>query len=172
MKNLFWMLLLGCVVTTWSCKKEDAITTGPTRTKAEIAARTWQLQTLSILINGAAVQAYTKGGTQNLAELSKYSLKLMADGKMEQTHFDATKRTGTWKLTENNTQLEITDTGTGVVSRWKLVDLTDTSFDFTQQIAAGTTDAAEKMILDGMKQVGLDTSKGASLTVRLTPSGV
>lgn len=169
MKPLLFVLLLFFSVLLPGCESEDAPAATGGKSKTELAARPWQMERLLVQVNNLSVPAYTKGATQNLADFSTYVLDLKSSGQFEQRLPDGSRMTGTWRLTQNDTTLEVTDASTKAVRGWKIQELTEQSLSFTQPIDASTTDPAERSILDRLKGLGLDVSKGVTLTVRLTP---
>ncbi|MDB5242152.1 MAG: hypothetical protein JWP57_2777, partial [Spirosoma sp.] len=101
-KALFLLAAVGLFVA--SCKKDSPVPA--VQTKSQLIARTWQMQTANVTVtsSGLTLPVYTKGGTANLSDFSKYQLTLNSDGKF--TLFDgAQNQTGTWQLVNNDSQM-------------------------------------------------------------------
>ena len=139
-----------------------------TQTKAQLIAKTWQMQGISgtVNANGLTVPIYTKGNTTNLADYSKYQLSLGSDGKF--SLFDGQTQTGTWQLQSNDTQLQLTFSD-ATKTIYTVDAASATNLDLSYQVLPTTQNATEKGYLAQVAMLGMDASKGIKLSTKLIP---
>ncbi len=143
------LLALMVFFTTFSCKKDDNIVV---KTKTEnITSTIWQVQSASA--SGGLVVVYTRDQANNGYDLSKVRLSFKTDGKVTAIDTNGnTSSNGTWKFTNNETSIEITDVNIAGISSGTLtvIQLTDKNFDFSSkasfpQLGISNVDATVKM---------------------------
>ena len=83
-KAFFLLAVIGLFMA--SCIKDSPVPAS--QNKTQLIARNWQMQTANVTVTatGLTLPVYTKGGTANLSDFSKYQLTLTSDGKF--TLFD------------------------------------------------------------------------------------
>lgn len=164
-KAFFLLAVVGLFMT--GCIKDSPVPAA--QNKAQLIARTWQMQTASVTVTstGLTLPVYTKGGTANLSDFSKYQLALTSDGKF--SLFNGTQtQTGTWQLLNNDTQLILTytdnTTQTNTVST-----ASATNLDLAYQVPTTTQNPTEKGYLAQAQALGMDVSKGLTISTKLIP---
>jgi hypothetical protein len=166
MKKAFFLFVISGLFII-SCKKDSPVPAVDTKTK--LIARTWQMQTASITVtsSGLALPVYTKGGTANLSDFSKYQLSLNSDGKF--TLFDgAQNQTGTWQLLNNDTQMDWTNAD-NTKTTYKVNTASATNLDLEYQVLTTTQNPTEKGYLAQAQALGFDVSKGLTISTKLIP---
>lgn len=127
MKQLLFLLFIG--VFLFSCKKED-----PAPSKADMLARTWQLDELGVVAGSVSQIAYKKGTSSN-PTLAATRMVFKADGSITgDISTSATPIAGKWKLINNDTQLEITN-GT-LIYTYSILRLTAANLDYSENYTA------------------------------------
>jgi hypothetical protein len=139
-KHYFYFCSLVFVLLT-ACKKDTA------PTKTDLLARTWQADEAIIQQGAITLTAYKKGGSNNLADFSKFRLIFKKDGTFNSTDADGTAAQGTWKFVNNETQLEIKE-GSDPIQLINILKLTSTNFDvsFSETEQGVTTTVTLKLI--------------------------
>lgn len=137
MKKAILILLMGVTVFV-SCSKDDD--TPATKTKAELIARTWEVQTGTIAIGTfPAITGYTKGTATNPVDMSKFRMEFKSNGDFVQTGLDGTSSSGKWALSENDTKVTLTTAALPAPDSWKIDNLTATNLDISRDIAGTST---------------------------------
>ena len=166
MRNLLFLSLLAiCLIT--SCSKSTTVTPAPTNTEL-ISATTWQPNKVTASV-GLTLTAYTKGGTGNLIDFSKFKLTLAKDGKYTAINYDGTATAGTWKFTNSEKSFEQTDGATGEIVAWDILALTATTFNVTHTINLTKPSKFDQALIDFGKSVGIAAPAGSSLGIELIP---
>lgn len=164
-KTLFLLTVIGLFVA--SCKKDSPVPA--VQTKTQLIARTWQMQTASVTVTstGLTLPVYTKGATGNVTDFSKYQLALTSDGKF--SLFNGTQtQTGTWQLLNNDTQLILTYTDNTTQTN-TVTTASATNLDLSYQVPTTTQNPTEKGYLAQAQALGLDVSKGLTISTKLIP---
>lgn len=122
MKNIPLLLLVVLAVTLLTAyqKKDEPLTISRS---ALLTAHSWQVEkvTASHQTGIATVTVYKQGSNHNYQDFSQYKLTFQEDGTYQGTDENGHSGSGTWKLTNNASQLSV-DHGTKVSD---LVTLTD-----------------------------------------------
>jgi hypothetical protein len=126
-----------------------------------------QTANVTITANGLTVPVYSKGGTGNLVDYSKYQLALTGDGKF--ALFDGSQtQTGTWQLLANDTELVLTYPDNSKAT-YTVETASATNLDLGYQVIPTTQNATEKGFLAQVQALGQDASKGIRISTKLTP---
>ena len=174
MKKAILFLLMGTTLLV-SCNKDDDETPA-VKTKAEILARTWEVQTGAIGAGAIPpVTGYTKGNAGNLVDMSKFRLEFKSNGDLVQTSLEGATTTGKWALSDNDTKLTLTTPQLPAGDSWKVDNLTEQNLDISRDIA-GTSmapgDLYWKNLIDTQAQaVGFPISSkdGLKIVVKTIP---
>ncbi|RCR68999.1 hypothetical protein [Larkinella punicea] len=172
MKKALLLLLMGTTLFV-SCSKDDDDTPA-VKTKAELIARTWEVQT-GIITVGAypAITGYTKGVAANPLDMSKFRLEFKSNGDLVQSGLDGTSSTGKWALSENDTKLTLTSTQLPSGDSWKVDNLTEQNLDISRDIAGNSTapgDLYWKNLIDNYgKPLNISSKDGAKIVVKTIP---
>lgn len=139
-KNHCYFFLLVFALLT-ACKKDTA------PTKTDLLSRTWQADEATIQQGAITLTAYKKGGSNNLADFSKFRLTFKKDGTFNITDANGTTAQGTWKFVNNETQLEVRE-GSDPIQLINILKLTSTNFDlsFSETEQGVTTTITLKLI--------------------------
>ncbi|RRB07200.1 hypothetical protein [Larkinella rosea] len=172
MKKALLFLLLGTAVFV-SCSKDDD-STPAVKTKAEMIVNTWEVQTGSVGLGSATpINGYTKGGSANLLDMSKFRMQFKTGGDFVQTSLEGVSTTGKWALSDNDTKLTLTTAALPAPDVWNITTLTETNFDFGRTIAGNSTAAGDlywKNLIDTYgKPVGITSANGVTIAVKTVP---
>ncbi|TAE20839.1 MAG: hypothetical protein EAZ91_25995 [Cytophagales bacterium] len=96
--SIFWLLLL-----TSSCSDKDEVTALP---KSTMLSQNWQIEVATSAYEKVVYQFYKKGRTDNDADLSGYRFTFRSDNSYAITD-GKQSYSGTWKLTQNDTMIEM-----------------------------------------------------------------
>ncbi|GAB3902322.1 hypothetical protein GCM10028803_28740 [Larkinella knui] len=155
-----------------SCSKDEDDTPA-VKTKAEMIARTWEVQTGVITVGTLAVPGYTKGNPGNLVDMSKFRLEFKSNGDLVQTSLEGASSTGKWALSENDTKLTLTTTQLPAGDVWMIDNLTETNLDLNRTIAGNSTapgDLYWKNLIDTYgKPLNITSAAGAKIAVKTIP---
>ncbi|MGA0558092.1 hypothetical protein ACO2Q8_15640 [Larkinella sp. VNQ87] len=173
MKKALLFLLLGTTIFV-GCNNDDDDTPA-VKTKAELIAQTWEVNTGIVTLGTLPpITGYTKnGGTTNALDMSKFRLQFKSNGDVVQTGLDGTSSTGKWSLSENDTKLTMTSPQLPAGDTWKIDNLTETNLDISRDIAGNSTapgDLYWKNLIDAYgKPLGLSSANGVKIAVKTTP---
>ena len=174
MKKAILVLLMGTTLFV-SCSKDDD-NTPAVKTKAELIARTWEVQTGSVGQGTLMIPGYTKGSTTpNLVDMSKFRLEFKSNGDLVQTGLDGVPASGKWALSENDTKLTLTSAQLPAGDSWKVDNLTEQNLDISRDIAGNSTapgDVYWKTLIDTKaKEAGVPFSSagGVKIAVKTVP---
>ena len=162
-KAFFLLAVIGLFMA--SCIKDSPVPAS--QNKTQLIARNWQMQTATVTVTstGLTLPVYTKGGTANLSDFSKYQLTLTSDGKF--TLFDgAQSQTGTWQLLNNDTQMDWTFAD-NTKRTYTVNTASATNLDLQYQVLTTTQNPIEKGYLAQAQALGQDISKGMTISTKL-----
>ncbi|GAB3921473.1 hypothetical protein [Larkinella terrae] len=173
MKKALLFLLLGTTVFV-SCNKDDDDTTPAVKTKAEMLINTWEVQSGTVGLGAAApIPGYTKGGSTNLLDMSKFRMQFKTGGDFVQTSLEGVSTSGKWALSDNDTKLTLTTPALPAPDVWNITNLTETNFDFGRVIAGNSTapgDLYWKNLIDTYgKPLGITSANGVTIAVKTIP---
>ncbi|GAB3275171.1 hypothetical protein GCM10027347_48420 [Larkinella harenae] len=172
MKKAILLLLMGVTLFV-SCKKDDNESPA-VKTKAELIARTWEVQKGDITVGAfPSVTGYTKGNATNAVDMSKFRLEFKSNGDFVQSGLDGTQSTGKWALSENDTKLTLTAAQIPTPDTWKVDNLTENNLDISRDIAGNSTapgDLYWKNLIDTYgKPLNISSKDGAKIVVKTIP---
>lgn len=170
MKKAILLLLMSTTIFL-SCSKDDD--TPAVKTKAEMIAQTWEIQTGAIGLGSIPpTTGYTKGNTGNVVDMSKFRLQFKSDGTFVQTSLEGNSSTGTWALSENDTKLTLITTQIPAPDSWKVDNLTDQNLDISRDISGDSTapgDLYWKNLIDNYGLPGFTSKNGVRIVVKTIP---
>ncbi|RAJ92662.1 hypothetical protein LX87_04992 [Larkinella arboricola] len=171
MKKAILLLLMSTSILL-SCSKDDDDTPA-VKTKAEMIAQTWEIQTGAIGLGAIPpTTGYTKGTPGYLVDMSKFRLQFKNDGTFVQTSLDGTSTTGTWALSENDTKLTLTTAQIPTPDSWRIDNLTEKNLDISRDIAGDSTapgDLYWKNLIDNFGVPGFTSANGVKIVVKTIP---
>ncbi|MFT4031723.1 MAG: hypothetical protein QM669_04835 [Siphonobacter sp.] len=169
MKRSLLFLSLS-VVLLFGCKKDDDNGSTTTDNKTTLI-NNWQAQTVTAVNVTTAIPSltlYTKGGSSNLIDFSKFYVNFKSDGSYEQSDNDGTVSTGIWSLgTDDKTITMTTSGGTTVTYVADPISSTSTTFKYTINTTNPTT--IDTQIIAAAAALGVTVSSGAYLTFVAVP---
>ena len=170
MKKAILLLLMSTTILL-SCSKDDDETPAA-KTKAEMLAQTWEIQTGAIGLGSIPPQTgYTKGQS-SLLDMSKFRLEFKSNGDFIQTGLDGTTSTGKWALEENDTKLTLTTAQIPTPDSWKIDNLTEQNLDLSRDIAGNSTapgDLYWKNLIDNFGIPNFTSKDGVKIVVKTIP---
>lgn len=88
----------------------------------------------SVSTDMKAVFVYADKSPVNLADFSKFDLKLKKDGSFVQTDTDGSKSSGKWHLIDSETTLRLENSDTQLIEHYNISKLDSASFGFNVEI--------------------------------------
>jgi hypothetical protein len=144
------LLSLFLILSVFACKEDQVVAV---KTKTEILTNTiWQIQSASA--SGGLAVVYSRDQASNGYDLSKVRLTFKADGTASGIDNNGnTSSNGTWKFSNNEGTVEVSNINIGGISSGTLtiLQLTEKNFDFSSkasfpQIGISEIEATIKMI--------------------------
>ncbi|WP_128546792.1 hypothetical protein [Larkinella soli] len=166
MKKAVWMLWTGSVL-FFGCRSGRDDEAQP-KSRAELITRVWEIRTSEMALGTVDATVYTKGGTQNALDMTRFRLDFKPDGKVIQTGLDGTAKTYSWQLLENDTKWVISDATSE--DRWDIDSLTENRFHYHRRISGSSKDPGDLEWLRLLQNYGLPTAQGVKLTVKMIPA--
>ncbi|GAB3552147.1 hypothetical protein GCM10027577_33790 [Spirosoma fluminis] len=90
-------------------------------------------------IYSKAMFVYAKQSPVNVADFSKFQLKLNQDGSFNQVDTDGSKSSGAWSLIDGGATLRLENKDTQLTEHYNIAKLDGSSLSFNVEIPKGTT---------------------------------
>lgn len=143
MKTILKLSIVALFFTLLACSKED-----PAPTKTEIISKKWNTESVSAVVSGLQLNAYTKGSSNNLINFSNFTATLSTDGNITMVNpTNGQPISGKWVFEQNETVVNVSN-GLFILT---IQELTQTKLVFKMPYEIPTDDYKSFGLSKGMK---------------------
>ncbi|MCU0324131.1 MAG: hypothetical protein MUF45_02620 [Spirosomaceae bacterium] len=105
MKTILKISFVAVFFLLIACSKED-----PAPTKTQLISRKWNTESVTAVVSGLQLNAYTKGGSNNLINFSNFTATLSTDGSISMVNpTNGQLINGKWVFEQNETVVNVSN---------------------------------------------------------------
>ncbi|MFN3851416.1 MAG: hypothetical protein ACK4NY_18410 [Spirosomataceae bacterium] len=105
MKTILKLSIVAVFFSLLACTKED-----PAPTKTQLISRKWNTESVTAVVSGLQLNAYTKGSSNNLINFSNFTATLSADGSISMVNpTNGQPINGKWVFEQNETVVNVSN---------------------------------------------------------------